>query len=59
MRNSSTDCHFLTRKQGMDMTAAFVEHLSGKEVSEFIRARIELSCRDQDNDEFAAVHGLV
>ncbi|KAF8529870.1 class I glutamine amidotransferase-like protein [Gautieria morchelliformis] len=43
---------------GMDMTNAFLTHLVGGEVTKTIRGIIELSEREQYDDEFAAVHGL-
>jgi hypothetical protein len=42
----------------MDMTNAFLTHLVGGEVTKIIRGIIELSEREQYDDEFAAVHGL-
>jgi len=44
---------------GLDMAAAFIEHLVGKEQSDKIRGRIELSVKGPDDDEFAQWHGLV
>jgi len=44
---------------GQDMTAAFIEHLAGKEQSDKIRGIIELSVKNADDDEFAQWHGLV
>jgi len=43
---------------GMDMTNAFLTHLVGNETATMIRNIIELRVVDQDDDEFAAVHGL-
>ena len=43
----------------MDMTNAFLTHLVGEEVTKKIRGIIELSEREQYDDEFAAIHGLV
>lgn len=44
---------------GLDMAAAFIEHLGGKEQSDKIRGTIELSVKGPDDDEFAQWHGLV
>ena len=44
---------------GMDMANAFLEFLAGKEFAAFIRSGIELGVRNSEDDEFAAVHGLV
>ena len=41
------------------MTAAFIEHLAGKEESAKIRGIIELSVKGADDDEFAEWYGLV
>lgn len=41
------------------MANAFLEFLAGKELAAFVRGGIELRVRDQDDDEFAEVHGLV
>lgn len=43
----------------MDMANAFLIHLVGEEVARTIRGVIELSARNQDDDEFAAFYGLV
>lgn len=43
---------------GMDMAVAFLEVLAGKEFTEFNRVGLELSARNQEDDEFAAIHGL-
>lgn len=43
----------------MDMANAFLIHLLGEETAEFIRGVIELSARNQDDDEFAAYYGLI
>ena len=43
----------------MDMANAFLEFLAGKEFAAFIRSGIELGVRNSEDDEFAAVHGLV
>lgn len=44
---------------GMDMASAFVEFLAGKEFAGFVRAGIELGVKNQEDDEFAELHGLV
>jgi len=44
---------------GMDMANAFLEVLTGKQFTEFVRMAIELGVRDKEDDEFAAAHGLV
>ena len=44
---------------GLDMANAFLEFLAGKELAEVVRSRIELGVRNQEEDEFAEVHGLV
>ncbi|KAL5523879.1 hypothetical protein ACEPAG_8052 [Sanghuangporus baumii] len=44
---------------GMDMASAFLVHLVGEDVVQIIRDIIELSGRASDDDEFAAVHGLL
>ena len=44
---------------GMDMANAFVEFLAGKEFAAFNRAGLEFSVRNQEDDEFAEIHGLV
>lgn len=41
------------------MAVAFLEVIAGKEFSEFNRAGLELGARNREDDEFAAVHGLV
>jgi len=41
------------------MANAFVEFLAGKEFAAFNRAGLEFSVRNQDEDEFAELHGLV
>ena len=43
----------------MDMANAFVEFLADKEFATLIRTRIELGVRNQEDDEFAEIHGLV
>ncbi len=47
------------RITGIDMTNAFLEHLVGSEVASTIRGVVEVSIRKDDDDEFAAFHGLV
>jgi len=44
---------------GLDMASAFLEFLAGKEVATFYRTGIELSVKNQGDDEFAAANGLV
>ncbi|KAI0093097.1 class I glutamine amidotransferase-like protein [Irpex rosettiformis] len=44
---------------GSDMAYAFVKHLAGYEVAEFIRGLVEFSAHEQDDDEFAEFHGLI
>lgn len=41
------------------MANAFLEFLVGKELATFVRSKIELGVRNQGDDEFAEVHGLV
>jgi hypothetical protein len=43
----------------MDMAVAFLEVLAGKEFAEFTRVGIELGAKNEGDDEFAAVHGLL
>lgn len=44
---------------GTDMAVAFLEVLAGKEFAEFSRVGLEVATRNQGDDEFAAVYGLV
>ncbi|KAI5895404.1 class I glutamine amidotransferase-like protein [Schizophyllum commune H4-8] len=44
---------------GMDMANAFVAQLAGEPAAKTIQMGLEMRAKDQDNDEFAAVHGLV
>ncbi|KAJ7076465.1 class I glutamine amidotransferase-like protein [Mycena belliarum] len=44
---------------GSDMALAFVEHLAGREVARFIRGGIEIPEVTEEDDPFAAFHGLV
>ncbi|KAK7005781.1 DJ-1 protein-PfpI domain-containing protein [Favolaschia claudopus] len=44
---------------GMDMAGGFLDHLVGPEDGRKLRAFIELSMKAEDDDEFAAYHGLV
>ncbi|KAJ6594198.1 class I glutamine amidotransferase-like protein [Mycena capillaripes] len=44
---------------GMDLAGGFVDHLVGKELGLAMRSFIELSMKAEDDDEFAAYHGLV
>lgn len=41
------------------MALAFVEHLAGAEISNAIRSVREVAKHTEDDDPFAAVHGLV
>jgi hypothetical protein len=41
------------------MGFAFLRHLVGDEVAEVVRGIVELVAREQDDDEFAAIHKLV
>lgn len=41
------------------MAVAFLTHLVGEGITKKIRGIIELSEREQSDDEFAAFHGLV
>ena len=41
------------------MANAFLEFLVGKEFAAFVRGGIELGVRNQDDDEFAELHGLI
>ena len=41
------------------MAYAFLVLLAGKEYAELNRAVMEFGVRDEEDDEFAAVHGLV
>ena len=43
----------------MDMAAAFVEVLAGKEFAEFTRVGLELDAKSKEDDIFAVVHGLL
>ncbi|KAI4518404.1 class I glutamine amidotransferase-like protein [Schizophyllum commune Loenen D] len=44
---------------GMDMANAFVAQLAGEPTAQMIQAMLEMRAKGQDDDEFAAVHGLV
>jgi len=44
---------------GMDLAAAFLEHLTGTKSAMGIRGIMELSVRNEADDEWAAYHGLV
>ncbi|KAJ7593981.1 class I glutamine amidotransferase-like protein [Mycena floridula] len=44
---------------GMDQANAFLEYFTSKEWAQVIRNMVELGIKDEDDDEFAAVHGLV
>ena len=41
------------------MASTFVEFLAGKEFGAFNRAGLELGVRNQEDDEFAKLHGLI
>lgn len=41
------------------MANAFLTHLVGEDTTTLIRNVIELTVREQDDDEFAAVHNAV
>ena len=43
---------------GMDMAAAFVGALTSEEFATSTRIGIELSARNREDDEFAAIYGL-
>lgn len=43
----------------MDMAAAFLEHLIGPEATRTILSIVEFTPKEEGNDEFADVHGLV
>ena len=40
------------------MAVAFLEVLAGREFSEFSRVAMELSAKNKEDDEFAAIYGL-
>ncbi|KAJ7217761.1 class I glutamine amidotransferase-like protein [Mycena pura] len=44
---------------GMDLAGGFLDHLVGKKLGLAMRSFIELSMKTEDDDEFAAYHGLV
>ncbi|KAL1733955.1 class I glutamine amidotransferase-like protein [Schizophyllum commune] len=44
---------------GMDMANAFVAQLAGEPAAKMIQMGLEMRAKDQDDDEFAAVHGSV
>ncbi|KAH7101525.1 transcriptional regulator [Auriculariales sp. MPI-PUGE-AT-0066] len=44
---------------GIDMTVAWLEHVVGTQLTLEIRAVVEYTKAEQDNDEWAAYHGLV
>ena len=44
---------------GSDMGYAFLQHLVGNDIADFIRGIVEVSVRKQDDDEFAEYHGLL
>jgi len=44
---------------GMDMGNAFLVHIVGEDTAKAIRRSVELSAKGEDEDEFAAIFGLV
>lgn len=44
---------------GADMAVAFLETLAGKEFAEFSRIGLELNASSEEDDQFAAVYGLI
>ncbi|KAJ6499011.1 class I glutamine amidotransferase-like protein [Mycena sanguinolenta] len=44
---------------GMDLGGGFLDHLVGKELGLAMRSFIELGMKEEDDDDFAAYHGLV
>lgn len=44
---------------GADMASAFLVHLIGDEATKKIRGVVELSAKEQGDDEFAEYYGLV
>lgn len=44
---------------GADMALAFVSHLAGPQVARVIRGQVEVAEKTQEDDPFAAFHGLV
>ncbi|KAJ3528597.1 hypothetical protein NM688_g7976 [Phlebia brevispora] len=44
---------------GTDMALAFLDHMVGDEIANFVRGNVELSLHKQDDDEFATFWGLV
>jgi len=44
---------------GSDMALAFVYHLAGPQVARVIRGQVELVELTQEDDPFAAFHGLI
>ena len=42
----------------MDLASAFLDHLVGKEITKVIKGIIELTARDEGDDEFAAYYNL-
>ncbi|KAL1747632.1 class I glutamine amidotransferase-like protein [Schizophyllum fasciatum] len=44
---------------GMDMANAFVKEIAGDVTAQLIQAMLEMRAKEQGDDEFAAVHGLV
>jgi len=44
---------------GMDMANAFMVHITNAEWAAKVRSVIELGVREEEDDEFAAIYGLV
>ncbi|KAF7315676.1 DJ-1 protein-PfpI domain-containing protein [Mycena indigotica] len=44
---------------GMDMAGGFLDHIAGKEYGLVCRSFLEMSVKNEGDDEFAAYHGLV
>lgn len=55
MRDTLTLSHPL----GMDMASAWMEHVAGKDFTANARSVLELSAKEEGDDEFAGVFGLV
>jgi hypothetical protein len=45
--------------QGSDMALAFMSHLVGPQITRVIRGQVEIAELTQEEDPFAAFHGLV
>lgn len=57
--HSPTFCYATFRLTGADMANAFLVHLIGDEIPKEIRGVVELTAKEQGDDEFAAYYGLV